>query len=413
MPSTRRTAVALWVFACAVRLAALLIWGVPNIRGIDQTEYLALAQNLREHGSFSYGVPHRWGEPGILNSPGPFFPTAGRAPLYPAMIAALWWGDAPPLLQICLVQAVLGGFVALFVYLIALHSFAQRAALLAGLMVSLAPLATYTTTTILADTLFCFVLTCHVWLWDRRRGLAAGLMMGAAVLARAVLLPTALLIGVAALLLKFNRMLHARIMLGALLVIVPWTVRNAVTQHAFIPVATMGWGANVLLGTRDVPYGSGNPFLTYMQDQTFVDIIKDAPTEAEAEKLMLHEGLRRIVQKPLSWMALRIEQYPRLFFEGPAYLYSVLPLPRPVIKYAYLLGAAAFVALSLSGLWLARSRWREIYHLALYPITLGATCFVGVVEERYSLAMVPMMAIFAGFALSRLAGWRAATLPRP
>jgi hypothetical protein len=73
-----------------------------------------------------------------------------------------------------------------------------------------------------------------------------------------------------------------------------------------------------------------------------------------------------------------------------------------LIRYAYLLGTAAFVGLSLIGLWMARTRWREMYHVALYPAVLGATYFVGVVEERYSLPMIPMMAVFAGFALANL-----------
>ena len=399
---TRRTALALWLFACAVRLLAVLVWGDPNIRGVDQTEYLALAQNLRLHGAFSYGAPHHWGDPGVLNSPGPYAPTAARAPLYPAMIALLWWSDVPPLPAIWLVQALLGGFVALFVYQIARNVFDPVAALLAGLAAALAPLSTYIVSAVLADTLFCFLLTCGVWLWDRQRDFMAGVTMGAAILTRAVLLPAVAAIGLAALLFRFNRGTHARIFLGALLIVAPWTARNAVTQHSFVPVATMGWGANLLLGTGDVSYGSGNPFMTYAQDKTFVNIVKTAPTEAEAESLMLQEGLQRIEKEPLHWLWVRAKQYPRLFFEGPAYLYSVLPLPRTLIRLGYLLATALFVALSVAGLWMARARWREIYHVALMPLMLGATCFAGVTEERYSLAMVPMMAVFAGHAVERL-----------
>lgn len=404
----RRMSLAVWLAALAVRLAALLVWGVPSTLGVDQSEYLALAQNLREHGAYSYGAPHRWGDRGILNSAGPYTPTAARAPLYPAMIAALWWGEAPPLLAICLVQAVLGAFVVVFVYLIAHHRFGPRPALLAALIMVLAPLSVYAAAQILADTLFCFLLSWHLWLWDRGRRFAAGLALGAAALARAVVLPTTALLALSALILQFKRRTHAMILLGVFLCVAPWTFRNVVTQHAFVPVATMGWGANVLLGTREVPYGSGNPFMTYAKDEDFTRIIRSAPSEAAAEAQMFQEGLRRIAKEPLRWLWIRITQYPRVFFEGPAYLYEILPLPRSLIRLAYMSGTAVFIVLAAVGLWLVRARWREIYHLALYPITLGATCFAGVTEERYSLAMVPMMAVFAGFALWQLTDGRGA-----
>jgi 4-amino-4-deoxy-L-arabinose transferase-like glycosyltransferase len=400
--SVGKTALALWLFASILRLSAVLIWGVPTVRGIDQTEYLALAQNLRLHDTFSFGAPHQYGDGGVLNSPGPFEPTAARAPLYSAMIAALWWKDAPPLLAICILQALLGGFTVLFTYLIASRLFGARPALITGLIMSLAPLSVFSVTTILAEALFCFLLTLHIWLWDRQRAFASGLAMGAAILTRAILVPPLALIALAALFLKFNRRTHALILAGAFVAVVPWTIRNALTQHAFIPVASAGWGVNLLLGTRDVPYGAGNPHMIYIKDETFMGIIKTAPTETIAEALMFREGLQRIENDPLHWLLLRIKQYPRLFFEGPAYLIKVIPLPALLIRYSYLLGNAAFVGLALVGLWMARTRWREIYHVVLYPAILGATCFVGVVEERYSLPMIPMMAVFAGLALANL-----------
>jgi 4-amino-4-deoxy-L-arabinose transferase-like glycosyltransferase len=397
-----KTALALWLFASILRLAAVLIWDVPTVRGIDQTEYLALAQNLRLHGTFSFGAPHRYADGGILNSPGPYEPTAARPPLYPVMIAALWWKEAPPLLAICIVQALLGGFVVLFTYLIAQRLFGARAALITGLIMSFAPISVLSVTNILAEALFCFLLTLHIWLWDRKRDFASGLAMGAAILTRAILVPPLALIALAALFLRFNRRTHALIFAGALVMVAPWTIRNALTQHAFIPVASAGWGVNLLLGTRDVPYGAGNPHFIYAKDETFIGIMKTAPTETIAESLMFRAGLQRIANDPLHWLLLRIEQYPRLFFEGPAWLIKVVPLPPLLIRYAYLLGTAAFVGLSLIGLWMARTRWREMYHVALYPAVLGATYFVGVVEERYSLPMIPMMAVFAGFALANL-----------
>src|SRR2546422_11215874 len=108
----------------------------------------------------------------------------------------------------------------------------------------------------MSEILFTFLLTMGLWLWGQRLGWLAGILLGAATLTRAVLLPFVIVLAVMAVVHKFNRALHMKIVLGAMLVILPWTIRNAVTQHALIPVAVQGWGSNLLFGTIDVPYGS-------------------------------------------------------------------------------------------------------------------------------------------------------------
>ena len=395
-------ATALWLLAAAIRL--IFVLDRDNSISIDPSEYLALGQNIRLHGIFSYGAPHQWGDRGVIDATGPFLPTAARAPLYPLMIAALWGGDGPPLLQIRLVQVVLGAFVAVFVYLTALRAFSARTALLAGLAVALGPLNAFLAASIVAETLFSFLLSAALWLWGKQYGVLAGLLIGAATLTRSVILPIIPFIAVLAIVLKYNRAIHARIALAALLVIVPWTARNAVTQHSFIPVSTMGWGANILLGTREVPYGSGNAFLTYTQDKDFMDAIRTTETETQAESLMIRTALERIRQAPLHWLWVRVTQYPRFFVETPSYLFSYVPLPPRILTAVYFLGTFLFITLAGFGMVMALPYWRQAYPLALFAISLAAAFSVGVSEERYSLAILPMMAIFAAFGLSTLTG---------
>lgn len=392
------------MIAFLVRLIAVL--SRDNTIGIDAGEYLALGQNIRLHAVFSYGAPHQWGDRGILNSIGPYLPTAARAPLYPLMISAFWWSDQPPLLAIRLTQAILGSFTVLFVYLTALRAFGPRAAFLAGLAIALGPLNSWLAASIASETLFNFLVAASLWLWGRQQGILAGLLLGAATLTRAILLPIILLIAILAIVVKFNRSLHARIVLAALLVILPWTTRNLITQHQLVPVSTMGWGANILLGTRPVAYGSGNPFLTYIKDSTFMEAIHSTSTEAEAEKIMIRAGLERIWQAPLHWLWVRITQFPRLFVETPSYLFRYFPLPPLIITVGYYLGTFLFLALSAAGMILALPNWRKVYPLALFIVPTTALFFVGANEERYSVAMLPMMAVFAGFALSSFVRWK-------
>lgn len=388
--------------ALVVRLMALMTWGNYDLRGThDQIGYFALAQNVRLHHTFSYGLQPRWIDEVPLDAPGPYDSTAARAPLYPLMIAALWWSDKPPVLEVWLVQVVLGALVAMLVYLMALEAFGFGAALAAGLAVALGPCTAYVTALFLSETLFTFLLTASLWFWTRKSGVMAGVLLGAATLTRAVSLPLVGVVLLLGLLMKFNRTLNLKVALVALAVIAPWTLRNAITQNAFIPVASVGWGANMLLGTIDVPYGTGSEWITYLQDKGFSEIASTAETPHEAEKQMGALAVERIRQDPLHWLWLRVKQAPR-FWLGSGDMISM----NPAFKYAYRLGAVGFWALAVAGVFLARRRWKELYPLALVPTLLALAHSTGSPEERYSLALVPAAAMFAGHAVSVLAARR-------
>ena len=386
--------------ALVVRLIAVGLWsGYELGTTFDQGEYFALAQNVRLHGVFSYGEPHRWGGRAALDTPGPYEPTAARAPLYPFMVAALWWGHEPPILAVRLVQVGLGAAVALMVYLIALEAFGFGAAIIAGLAMALAPLTAYTTALLLSETLFTFLLTASLWFWTRKQGVLAGVMLGAATLARAVCLPMIGFIFLLALITKANRALHLRIAIAALLVVTPWTIRNAITQHEFIPVASIGFGANMLLGTIDVPYGSGNEFMTFNQDEGFKKIVQSASTPYEADRRMSKLATERILADPLHWLVVRVKQYPRFWIGTGSFISQ-----QPVVRYGFVLGSIVFWGLAAAGMLLAWRRWRELYPIAFFPILLALAHFTGSGDERYSLGLVPMAAILAGYSLSTLLG---------
>ena len=398
---SRRTSGCLVIVAIAliVRLAALTAWSNQDLRGThDQIGYFVLAQNVRLHHAFSYGQPLRWAEEPVLDAPGPYDPTADRAPLYPLVIAALWSGDKPPLLEVWLVQGIVGTLVAMLVYSMALEAFGFGAALVAGLAMALAPFTAFTTVLFLSETLFTFFLTASLWFWTRKKAVLAGIFLGAATLTRAVSLPIIGVVLLLGLLVKFNRPLHFKVALAALAIIAPWTIRNAITQHAFIPVASVGWGANMLFGTIDVPYGSGPPFISYAQDKGYADIIRTAPTIHDGEKQMGKLAVERIREAPLHWLWLRIKEVPR-FWLGSGDMISM----HPAFKFFYRLAAVGFWGLAVAGVFFARRRWRELYPLALVPTLLALAHSVGSAEERYSLALVPMAAVFAGYAVSVLA----------
>lgn len=400
----KKALLGLLLVALIVRLFAIWHWG--NIRleeSIDQVEYATLAQNLRLHGTFSYGQPHPWGSRVHLDATGPFEPTAARAPFYPALVATLWWGKNPPILEMQLLQVVLGTAVVALTYLIGLAAFGFTAALIAGFAVALGPFTAAITANLMTETVFSFLMMGSIWLWLHRRGVLAGIALGAATLARAVFLPAIGVLLLLGLVVKLNRPVHLKIALAALLVVLPWTARNAIEMHAFIPVNSMGFGANTLLGSIDVPYGSGNEFLTFDKDQEFMGILRSAPTAEEAERRFMKAGLERIKADPLRWFWVRVHQYPR-FWIGTGWIIS----QHKAVRYTFIVGSLLFWGTAFAGMALAWRRWRELYPIVFFPAMLAGAHFVGTNDERYSLGLVPSAAIFGGYAISRLIAWRAA-----
>ncbi len=105
-----------------------------------------------------------------------------------------------------------------------------------------------------SDTLFCFLLSGGLYAWIRRKFILAGLLLGAATLTRAIFLPIILVVGVLALVVKFNRLPHVKIALAALVIVAP-VDDTQLCRHAELCADPSMVGANVLLGTRPVEYG--------------------------------------------------------------------------------------------------------------------------------------------------------------
>jgi 4-amino-4-deoxy-L-arabinose transferase-like glycosyltransferase len=389
---------AIFVLALIFRLLMLLWFPLPNMEYVDESEYFALGQNLRFHQVFSFGAPHLWGQHAELNAPGPFVPTAARPPLYPLLIAILWWGDAPPYLSLALAQIVLGSLVALLVYLVALRALGLPVAIVAGLGMALAPESASYVTIALTETLYTFLLIGFVWLWGKQRGFQAGLLLGAAALVRSNAIVLVPLIGLMGLVWSFNRTVHLRIALAAVLVIAPWVARNHATQHEFTPIATYGWGSVLFYSTVDVPYYSGNPFTVWLADKEAEAIYAGALTLESAERRLRRAALERIAKDPIGYLWNRVTEYPRNFLDHGVSFMPIIPLPKIVVKSVFLAASVIFVTLSLWGLYLARKEWRRTYFIALVPFVFAGMQIVGAANLRYSIPLVPPMLVFAALA---------------
>lgn len=156
------------------------------------------------------------------------------------------------------IQAFLGSISVFFLGVLGRRLWSRRAGVLAAGIMAFYPNLVMHTAAMLSETLCIFLLLAALVLLvcspaspSRARLVQVGLLLGAAVLVRSVVLPIVPVLFIA----WWARERDLRVALrrtavvavAVLAMMVPWTVRNAVRMHAFIPIATNN-GDNLCIG---------------------------------------------------------------------------------------------------------------------------------------------------------------------
>jgi 4-amino-4-deoxy-L-arabinose transferase-like glycosyltransferase len=232
----------LWVIlavALALRLTTVaLTWDTPTT--LDPADFSRTAQSIAS----GHGYPPTNRAPGGG-------PSAFRPPAYPILLAAVYaigGHESPPIGR--LVGAFLGTLSVGLIGLIALRLWGKRVGVLALAIAAVAPPLVILSTALVSEALFVPLVLAAVAaaLEARRRRrryrwvVGAGVLVGLAALTRTngliLLLPFALAVAPE----RSRRRLRAwapsgALVLAAVLTIAPWTTRNWIVLHAFIPVS--------------------------------------------------------------------------------------------------------------------------------------------------------------------------------
>jgi len=384
------------ITGAALVIRLLWVWFGSWTAG-DSIWYLAVARNIAFHGSFSASLDGT-----------PLLPTALRPPLYPAFIALLWRGESVPITATLLAQCCLGAAAVGLTYLIARDRFDRGIAVLAGAGMTVAPMTGRFTAVLLSETLFTFLLTLGVFFWGRRHHRWSGVMLGLATLVRVTLWPFVILLPLLTFLRPWRaeRRAYLVIMIIALSITAIWVGRNAYVFHRFIPVASGGYGTNLLLGTLTTDEAtnlSRRRAVLRGPDQVEADSTHDEST-IEAERRQA--AIARIRSDPPHWLLARAEQYPKLFIDGGAYLFGDANLPfmkvvqerwieQMVVRSVIIAGNIMVWLLALLTLLIERRRIVSLSHIVLFPIYLCVVSLPLWVESRYALPMMPLVAVLA------------------
>lgn len=337
--------------------------------------------------------------------------TSFRAPAYPFLLAGVYTvsGLESRLLAARLVNAALGALLAPMAYALARRLFPEheRAARFAGIALAVYPMLLIYPLALATENLFFPLvlggLLALLRAAEKQRArdwLLAGVILGAATLTRSVIFAFA---GLAGLWIWFGlRNFRAAALYGLAVfaLVLPWTIRNTLLEGQFTFVEnSMGYNLHMGYhpeGTGTFQYGISVELLPYLDDgerntlgtQMAMQYIEDDPGRVPylmARKLGYFFGLER---RAISYFYTNnfFGNIPTLPLVG---LFLAFTLPFPIIT--------TLAAMSLP--FVRWTRERILALLLLFGYILPHVLLMA--EDRFHLAILPVLAVFAGFAFTQ------------
>jgi 4-amino-4-deoxy-L-arabinose transferase-like glycosyltransferase len=393
-PSARAW-LALLVAVTAAKIAST--WLVASVVESDLSGgvYAFLARNLLLGHGF------------VMEPGGP--PSLWRGPIYPLLLAGDWsLFGLEHYESVVAGQVVLGIAAAMVIFAIARRLAHPAAAAAAAIATAAYPAASYYTLRYMTESLVTLLLAAFVWTLyaalERDRATlwaAAGGLGGLAALTR----PAAILVApvAAAWLLLLGGRVQLRaatwLVAGSLLVVGPWTIRNARVSGEFIPIAT-GGGYSFWVGNRLASDGLDDGELDLLGRAEFVsarariaanpDWLSITP---EMDRRFWAAAMEGLADDPMGSIGLAGRRALRLWFS------AYTPAMRRwngalVVMHGSLLLLAAWGAVRLMG------HDRTIWPLVLVVLYTWGLHTVVVATARYSVPVVPLLVVLACAGLS-------------
>lgn len=415
----------IWLICFAlVAVEAVLVLGLAGqgsrgVLGGDGHEYERYAANLVDHLAYSTAPT------------APFQPSLFRTPGYPLFLAIFRLLTPNSLLVVRIAQFALLGLTAILVYRVSLFASSRWVALVSAIMCAtflpLIWLATYQLTEILATflavsvVLLIFIARGRS---DRPGAITRYGVLGIAIGALALVRPEdALLVVPVAIGLFFSHRDTARIirlrqagvlLVGFVLVMAPWTIRNAIVSGHFVPLGANS-GQNLYVSAQQyagrVSY-AGTPAdyrLLYAPHGLFAQITgHTSPYAGPLGGARIELAANTAIQSA-AWRVFKtlgIGQIVRSVPSRIAHLWGTGDFPPPrrsfttaahriaVLQWALIIALAAFgVLLSVRG------RRFDLWPLALFPAYTTLVHILFNAEARYTIPDRPFVIIFASIGL--------------
>jgi tetratricopeptide (TPR) repeat protein len=351
-----------------------------------------------------------------------------QAPLYPYFLGLLQTFFGHDLWLIRLVQITIGSASCALIYLVARHLFCRRAGIAAGLILACYAPAIFFDALIEKSILDLFLLSLLLWLMiraiERKRGsewVGMGVLLGLLGLSRENAL---ILTFVIPLWIAFNfagvsagtRLRWVGLFLaGVLVVLAPVGLRNFAVGGEFA-LTTSQFGPNFFIGngpTADGTYGSVRKFIG--EPQLEGNDAKRLAERAMGRNLMpgevsgywFQQSWRFITSQPWPWLKLLAKKWLLVWnareIEDSDDFYIYQQWSGVLRLLAWINHFGILAPLAGAGLWLTRSRWRQLWVLYAMLLALASSVAIFYVFGRYRFPLVPFLSLFAGAGLAQMA----------
>ena len=396
----------------AIATVQAALTGAPAARtpGFDERRYELWATNLYRLGFYGDTATSKLAKEELRSVPY----SAYVPPGYPFMLVTLKELHADDAATRRGVQAALVGLIVLTAGLISLRLFGPLAALLSeAILVATGVLPTYAqlnmSEILFTATLFGSIALAFFGL--RRRSwrllVCSGLLLGYAILVRpqVLLLPVPIAIYIAFVTGRSRRALAlgAVFLVAAYGVVAPWTIRNELRLHAFVPVASYTW---LNLWEVNNPRANGHfvrPERTIPDEVRRIRGLPEIQQDNEWRRLALSWIRAHPSKAAIGWVrdVGLFFSYPDPYIRDWYTLHGWRP-PRLDERVIYpLVFIAAVLALAY------RRRWGEIWLLVIVAGYFVGFFSVFLPLARYRMPLLPFLAIFAAGVPEMLIGLRA------
>ena len=406
-PVFARRMLLIGVAALVVRVAYLLLLG-RKTEGIGDFFFYHLSANRWADGK-GFRDP-------FLESLGVPYPTALHPPLWSAVLAVASWFGADSVLAHRLVGCVLGALVVVAIGYLGRAvggdgARGDRVGLIAGGLAAVTPNLVAADGSLMAETLYGLFIVVALVIAVRagrrlspRGGLALGLLFGLAALTRGEgLLFLPLLALPLALISRAGRrgLTVVAVLVGAAVVIVPWTVRNQLTFGQFVPISTNE--STVVAGANCGPAYSGPDIGFWRLDciagrNLHLNEAQQGDVWREQGQTYLRQHERRLlVVAPVRVLRTWDFWQPRrqvTFAEGRDRRVTQVGLP---VYYGML-------ALAVAGLVLLRRRRLVVAILVVPAVVVSITSVLGFGMPRFRHAAELVLVVLAAVAIERVIG---------
>ena len=333
-------------------------------------------------------------------------PTRLRTPGYPTYLGIFYWifGVNP---QIALyMQAVIGSFNVLFVYLIASRVFDTRTGLLAASITATYPALAYYDIRLLREGLTALLITATIALLivpnDNRSNQKRPLLLGALLACASITRPETLLLAapIAYFMLRPLRPLKKLwrpillFSLPILLLWIPWTVRNYNYFGTISPVRH-GLGSVLWFGSRwaDIDGDNHKPRERAILQQLNKDKFGGL-SDKQTDKSYMDNALQDIKQRP-DWFVSMIGKKMVLFWRDANGVKKTLPKIHPTLPYLLNTYYYSLLLLALGAVLVLYKKREWVMPLFSIVITYMMIYAILHVRNRYRVPILPIVFVLS------------------